>query len=244
MKTQKMTVAVLVGASLLLGGCATTQATLGKTLDKLGPSKTSPDERDPFEGFNRAMFSFNDTLDRVALKPAAQAYQTVTPSFVQTGIGNFFSNIGDVWSAVNNLLQGKVGDGFTDAFRVVVNTTFGLGGLIDIGTEAGMPKHKEDFGQTLGVWGVTSGPYVVLPLFGASTMRDALATPVDWKGDLWSYKRPVKYRNIGTVVRLVDQRAAVLDAGNLIEEASLDKYVFVRYAYLQRRAAQIGHDDE
>jgi phospholipid-binding lipoprotein MlaA len=128
--------------------------------------------------------------------------------------------------------------------RVAVNSTFGLGGLLDIGTEAGMPKHKEDFGQTLGAWGVKSGPYVVLPLFGPSTMRDALATPVDFKGDPWSYKKPVKYRNIGSVVRLVDKRASILDAGNLIEEASLDKYVFIRDAYLQRRAGQVNNDDE
>jgi phospholipid-binding lipoprotein MlaA len=228
---------MMVAVAVLLSGCATTKA-------YLGPSANSADPRDPFEGFNRAMFSFNDTLDRVALKPAAQAYQTVLPSFVQTGIGNFFSNIGDVWNAVNNLLQGKFGDGLTDVMRVAVNSTFGLGGLLDIGSEAGMPKHKEDFGQTLGTWGVKSGPYVVLPLFGSSTLRDALATPVDFKGDLWSYKTPVKYRNIGTAVRLVDKRASVLDAGNLIEEASLDKYVFVRDAYLQRRAAEIGDDDK
>jgi phospholipid-binding lipoprotein MlaA len=191
--------------------------------------------RDPMENFNRAMFSFNDSLDKNALKPAAEAYQTVTPSFVQTGIGNFFANLGDVWTGVNNLLQGKPTDAAQDAARFVINTTVGVVGLIDVASQTGLPKHKEDFGQTLGKWGVASGPYLVLPLFGSSTLRDTLVMPVDWKGDLWLYKDPTRWRNAGSVVRLVDARAAVLDASNLIEEAALDRYEFVRDAYLQRR---------
>ncbi len=255
MKIQKSTATLAIAASLLLSACASTGPATGQgsgadaaktdtvSTAERGASSTR-NARDPYESFNRAMFSFNDTLDRVALKPAAKAYQTVLPSFVQTGIGNFFSNIGDVWNAVNNMLQGKGTDGMNDAFRFGVNTVFGLGGVLDIATEAGMPKHQEDFGQTLGTWGVKSGPYVVLPIFGSSTLRDALATPVDIYGDPWGYVYPVNVRNTGTAVRLVDKRASVLDAGNLIEEASLDKYVFFRDAYLQRRASQIRGDDE
>lgn len=203
----------------------------------------APNRHDPLEGFNRAMFTFNDKVDQAALKPAARVYKTVLPNFLQTGIGNFFGNIGDVWTAVNNLLQGKMADGFTDVMRVAVNTTIGLGGVLDIGSEAGMPKHKEDFGQTLGTWGVGSGPYVVLPLLGSSTMRDTLVLPVDIAGDPWGYTYPVSLRNTGTFVRIIDQRAVVLDASNLIEEAALDKYEFVRDAFLQRRESKIRDGD-
>ncbi|GGC89323.1 MlaA family lipoprotein [Undibacterium terreum] len=249
MKLQNSSAALIIAASLLLSACATTapssgQAGTGADSTAVSTASTARNPRDPFEGFNRAMFSFNDTLDRVALKPAAKAYQTVLPSFVQTGIGNFFSNIGDVWNAANNFLQGKGTEGMNDVFRFGVNTVFGLGGVLDIATEAGMPKHQEDFGQTLGTWGVKSGPYVVLPLFGSSTLRDTLATPIDIYGDPWAYVYPVNVRNTGTVLRLVDKRASVLDAGNLIEEASLDKYVFFRDAYLQRRASQINKEDD
>lgn len=203
---------------------------------------TTSNPHDPLERFNRAMFNFNDAVDQAALKPAAQIYESVLPSFVQSGIGNFFGNIGDVWSSVNNLLQGKLADGISDFMRVAMNSSIGLGGVLDIASEAGMPKHKEDFGQTLGKWGVASGPYIVLPFLGSSTVRDTAALPVDAMGDLWRYKYPVRWRNTGAVVRLVDQRAAVLDASNLIEEAALDRYEFVRDAYLQRRESKI-HDD-
>lgn len=239
----------LLLASVLLTGCSTVTVEkikdkADKTLDVLS-TKTNigKNPRDPLEGFNRAMFSFNDTVDTAVVKPVAQAYRAATPSFVQAGIGNFFSNIGDVWNAVNNLLQGRVNDSATDVMRFAVNTTIGIGGLIDIGSAAGMPKHNEDFGQTLGRWGVKSGPYLVLPVLGPSTVRDALATPVDMRGDLWYYKRPMYIKNIGSVVRLVDKRASVLDAGSLLEEAALDKYVFFRDAYLQRRAGQVNPED-
>jgi phospholipid-binding lipoprotein MlaA len=206
------------------------------TLTLAGCASTNP--KDPFERYNRAMFSFNDAVDQAALKPAAEAYRTL-PSFIQTGVSNFFGNLGDVWTAVNDLLQGKMADGMSDIMRVAVNTTFGIGGLLDIGTEAGLTKHKEDFGQTLGKWGVISGPYVVLPLLGPSTVRDTLATPVDVSGDPWNYVRPVRVRNPGYVVRVIDQRAGLLDASTLIEEAALDRYEFVRDAYLQRRESKI-----
>ncbi|AMO98405.1 vacJ like lipofamily protein [Collimonas arenae] len=215
-----------------LSGCATT----GNT------SNSNP--QDPLEGFNRAMFSFNDTLDKVALKPVATAYRSWLPSFVQTGIHNFFGNIGDVWSSVNGFLQGNVADGTSDVMRVAVNSTLGLGGLLDISSEAGLQKHNKDFGQTLGKWGIGSGPYLVLPLFGPSNIRDTAALPVDFYGDLWSYKYPVRWRNTGSVVRLIDKRANLLDAGDLLEDAALDKYQFVRDAYTQRRQSQIKGDDD
>lgn len=191
--------------------------------------------RDPMEGFNRAMFTFNDAIDQNALKPVAETYQRMLPGFVQTGVGNFFANLGDVWTAVNNLLQGNGAKGSSDIMRVAINSSFGLGGLIDIASDAGLPKHREDFGQTLGKWGVISGPYMVLPLLGSSTVRDTIVLPLEWKADPWRYVDPMNVRNAGSFLRLVDQRAAVLGATNLIEEAALDRYEFVRDAYLQRR---------
>lgn len=258
MKSQIKITGLVLALTLILSGCATNTVkdslkdtvkeikdTTSQTLTKISVKTNIGDNpRDPLEGFNRVMFNFNDAIDQAVLKPTAKAYRAVLPSFVQTGISNFFGNIGDVWTAVNDLLQGKVAEGVTDVMRVAVNTTFGLGGVIDIGSAAGMQKHREDFGQTLGTWGVKSGSYLVLPLLGPSTLRDAVATPVDYKGDLWSYVTPVKDRNIGTVVRLVDKRASVLDAGALLEEASLDRYVFLRDAYLQRRAGQIKAEDD
>lgn len=211
-------------AALVLTGCATTHP------------------QDPFENFNRAMFRFNDTVDQAALKPAAKVYKTL-PDFVQIGVGNFFGNLEDGWTAVNNLLQGKLEDGLSDVMRFTFNSTFGLGGLLDIATEAGLQKHKEDFGQTLGKWGVRSGPYVVLPLLGSSTVRDVVALPADIEADPWHHIRPAHTRNIGSVMRIVDQRAAVLDASNLIEEAALDRYEFVRDAYLQRRQNRVYDGD-
>lgn len=214
---------LLLAFALTLSGCATTGKHAG----------------DPFEGFNRKVFAFNDKLDQVALKPAATAYRAVLPTFAQLAVGNFFNNLADVWTGVNNILQGKVGDGASDFMRFAVNSTLGLGGVIDLSSLAGMPKHREDFGQTLGKWGVGSGPYVVLPLFGSSTLRDTAALPVDFQGDLWSYYDPVDVRHVGTALRLLDARAAVLDASDLIEGAALDRYEFVRDGYLQRRRYRV-----
>jgi phospholipid-binding lipoprotein MlaA len=211
---------IVLATALVLTGCATSNP------------------KDPLEGFNRAMFTFNDAVDQAAVKPAAQVYSTL-PTFMQTGIGNFFGNLGDVWTAVNNFLQGKMADGLSDVLRVAVNSTFGFGGVLDIGTEAGLYKHQEDFGQTLGKWGVKSGPYVVLPVLGPSTLRDVIALPLDIEADPWHHKRPVHLRNPGSALRALDQRAAVLDASNLIEEAALDRYQFVRDAYLQRRQSKV-----
>jgi phospholipid-binding lipoprotein MlaA len=248
---RKATFLLAVAGLTACGSVGTIKETAGNTISTIGTKTTETLEvisnktnignnpADPLEGFNRKMFAFNDTVDEYVLKPTATVYQKVTPSFVQTGVGNFFGNIGDVWTAVNNLLQGRVNDGVNDVGRVLINTTFGIVGLFDVGTATGLPKHNEDFGQTLGKWGVKSGPYLVLPIFGPSTVRDAFALPVDIVGDPWSYTKPNSVRYSGTVLRVVDKRATFLDAGSLIEEAALDKYVFFRDAYLQRRAGQL-----
>jgi phospholipid-binding lipoprotein MlaA len=154
-------------------------------------------------------------------------------------VNNFFGNLSDAWSAVNNLLQGKPEAGMGDVSRFALNSTFGIFGLLDIASEAGIQKHNEDFGQTLGVWGVPSGPFVMLPLLGPSTVRDTAALPADIGGDIWKYKTPKNWRNIGAAVRVVDKRASLLDAGNLLEDAALDRYEFIRDGYMQRRQSQV-----
>ena len=204
-----------------------------------GCASTAGNPRDPYEGFNRAMFTFNDTIDKTALKPAATVYKRVLPSFVQTGVANFFGNLADVRSAINNLLQGKGEAGMSDVTRFALNSTLGLVGLLDIASEAGLPKHNEDFGQTLGFWGVRSGPYLMLPLLGPSTVRDTAMLPLDIASDPWEYKTPVTVRNVGTVTRVVDKRASVLDASNLLEDAALDRYDFIRDSFLQQRQSQV-----
>ena len=196
-------------------------------------------QKDPYEKFNRSMFAFNDAVDTHALKPAATAYKAVLPSFVQTGVNNFFSNLSDVWSSANNLMQGKGERGLSDFTRVLFNSTFGLGGVIDIASEAGLAKHNEDFGQTLGYWGVPPGPYIMLPILGPSTLRDTAGLPVDIAADPWGYRVSSRTRNVGTVVRVVDQRAVLLDATNLMEEAALDRYEFIRDGYLQQRKSKV-----
>ncbi|HEX7986695.1 MAG TPA: VacJ family lipoprotein [Duganella sp.] len=218
--------ALALGVTLMLAGCA------------------GPNPRDPYESYNRAMFSFNDKVDTYALKPVATAYRDVTPSFVQTGVGNFFGNLGDAWTAVNNLLQGKGEAGMSDITRFALNSTLGILGLFDIASEAGLQKHKEDFGQTLGTWGVSSGPYLMLPILGPSTVRDTVALPADFAGNIWSYKDPVYLRNIGTGVNLVDTRASLLDATSMLEDAALDRYEFIRDGYLQRRESLIHPDGD
>ena len=219
--------ALALGAAVLLSGCATTA-----------------NPKDPFEKFNRAMFSFNDTVDRVALKPAATAYKNVTPGFVQTGVNNFFGNLTDLWSSLNNFAQLKAEDGFNDFMRFAVNSTLGLVGVLDIATPAGLRKHNEDLGQTLGYWGVPSGPYLMLPLLGPSTVRDTIALPGDWWGDPWTHVDDIPWRNSGIVLRAVDQRASVLDASNLLEDAALDRYEFIRDGYMQRRNAKVLDTDK
>ena len=211
----------------LVSGCATT---------------SGGDPRDPFEGFNRAMYSFNDGLDTVVVRPVSTVYNTITPDPVRTWVRNFFANIEDVFIGVNNMLQGKFVDGWTDWVRFAFNTTLGVAGINDVASEMGLEKHNEDFGQTFGRWGIGSGPYLVLPLFGPSSVRDFGGLWLDWTADpMWYYTRPIALRNSLAFLRGVSRRTDLLDASRILEEAALDKYVFQRDAYLQRRRALV-HD--
>ncbi|AEI82896.1 VacJ-like lipoprotein (plasmid) [Cupriavidus necator N-1] len=211
-------------AAALLAGCAT------------GPTANP---RDPLEPFNREVSRINEDFDKGVLRPVAQLYADYIPTPAQRAVENFFSNVSDVYSAGNNLLQGKPSRAAEDTMRVAVNSVLGLGGLIDIATPAGLPKYKEDFGQTLGLWGVPAGPYLVLPLFGPSTVRDTGGMLVDRQFDPSAYIYPVSLRNSLVGVRIVAGRAQLLGATSLIEQAALDKYAFMRDAYLQRREYQI-----
>jgi phospholipid-binding lipoprotein MlaA len=210
-----LTIAILAA----LGGCAT------------GPTSTPSD---PLERINRVTFRVNDAIDRTVAQPAARGYNKVVPGPARTAVYNFFSNIGDVVVMANDFAQGHVGDGLSDFMRIAVNSTFGIGGLIDIATPAGLEKHNQDFGLTLGHWGLPSGPYLVLPLFGPSTFRDAAGFAGDVAITPTTYLEPAK-RNSLFAVQFVSTRARYLDATNLLEQAALDKYAFTRDAYLGRR---------
>jgi phospholipid-binding lipoprotein MlaA len=226
---------VLLGLIGVMVGCASI------------PAGVAPSPHDPWEPFNRSVFEFNEGLDTYLLKPVVAGYRFVLPEFVRDGIYNFFSNYSDIYTALQNLLQGKPDYAFSDLMRVVVNTTFGLGGLIDMATPGGLPKHKEDWGQTFGVWGIPSGPYVVLPFFGPSSVRDTFGTAADLESDyLFRLLPDVALRNSLTGLRVVNARNTYYEAGDLLDGAAIDKYSFVRDAYIQRRAYQIneGRDDE
>lgn len=197
--------------------------------------------RDPFERFNRGVYRFNDGVDRAVLRPVATAYRDAVPSLVRQGVNNFFGNLGDVWNLANNVMQLKLQNSAETFMRLNVNTFFGLGGLLDIASEAGIERHSEDFGQTLGRWGVPSGPYLVLPILGPSTVRDTAALPVDYYGDALSHVNDIPARNSLTVLRVVDTRANLLRASTLIQDAALDPYSFTRDAFLQKRRSEI-HD--
>lgn len=192
--------------------------------------------KDPIEPFNRGVYEFNDAVDRAVLRPVATAYQEVTPELMRRGVGNFFNNIEDVWSFVNNVLQLKGEGAANSLMRVCVNTFFGLGGVLDVASEMQIERHTEDFGQTLGRWGVGAGPYIVLPFFGPSTLRDTVALPVDKRtGDPVTRIEDIPTRNTLWALRQVDNRAQLLKAGEVLEEVALDKYTFLRDSYLQRR---------
>lgn len=190
------------------------------------------DNPDPLEGINRVTYKFNDAADRVLLKPAARGYRAITPQPVRRGVGNFFSNLDDVNNAVNNLLQGKVGDSMSDMVRLTVNTTIGVGGLFDPATAFGVTKNEEDFGQTFSVWGVPRGPYLVIPFLGPSTITDTVSRPFNSALDPVRYLYPVDHRNVLMGVRLIDQREGLLNAEGAVFG---DRYLFIRDAYLQRR---------
>ncbi len=219
----------LCAALLALAGCATSQ----------GPQRHA-DPADPYEAWNRKVFAFNEDLDQAVLIPVATAYQKTLPEPVRGGVSNFFANFRDAWSGVNNFLQGKGEAGFEDFVRVGTNTLFGLGGVLDVAGEMGLDHQYEDFGQTLGRWGMGPGPYLVLPVLGPSTMRDTAAVPLDYFLASPSLLIDNGYARLGTAsLDLVSTRASLLGASRLIDQIALDKYTFMRDAYLQRRRSLI-----
>lgn len=235
----------LVGLVLLIGG--STVVAQERVSDATGvPGATTEDfleeesDPDPFENFNRAVFRFNDALDRTVLRPVARGYRAITPDIVEQGISNFFSNLGDIPSALNNFLQGDINGMFSDLSRVIINTTVGVGGLIDVASKNGIEKRGDDLGQTFGIWGIESGPYLVLPFIGPSSVRDG----VGWAGEfffvdpLLLVDDSVTYWSLVSL-RYVDRRAIYLTATDLADQAALDPYVFYRESYLQKRAADI-----
>ncbi len=204
-----------------------------------GCAATSNNPRDPLEGLNRGVYHFNDVVDNLLAKPVATLYRDVVPQIARTGVSNFFANINDVIVALNNLLQGKFTKAVSDVGRIAVNTTAGLLGVIDVATEIGLEKHNEDFGQTLGYWGIGDGPYLVLPFVGPSSFRDGVGWLVDFYTDPVTYVDPSRDRNILWGMRFVSRRAELLAASELIDKAALDPYEFVRDAYLQRRRSLV-----
>lgn len=221
---------VLAYVLLLVSGCAS------------GPNANP---RDPLEPLNRHVDRFNDDVDSLVLKPVATVYKKAAPPLVRTGVSNFFNNVADIGSLLNNVLQLKLRASAEMLMRVSVNSTYGLGGGLDLASELGLERHTEDFGQTLGYWGVPPGPYLVLPILGPSTVRDTTALIVDYEGDVTGYVDPIGTRTALNGLRIVNTRANLLRLGTLLEEASLDKYSFARDAYLQRRRALVldGEDD-
>jgi phospholipid-binding lipoprotein MlaA len=225
MQAMRVKSAVIVVAVVVLAGCATVK---------------EPTKGDPFESYNRTMFTINDKIDQVALKPVAKGYVWAVPQPVRDSVTNFFGNIGDVYTAANNIVQLNIADGVSDIMRVVMNSVFGVVGLFDVASAAGLPKHNQDFGLTLGHYGVPAGPYIVLPLLGPSTARDTVGTVADYFGNLTSYVDPTWFRTTLFGVDLVNTRANLLGASDVLSDAALDKYSFVRNAYLQRRAYLLG----
>ena len=226
-------VALLAVVLAVLAGCTTIREGRG------GPGQ----RLDPWENWNRKVFNFNEALDDVVLEPVATFYSDVVPQVFRRGVTNFFNNFSDAWSAINNMLQGKFEAGFQDATRVGTNTLFGLLGILDVASEMGLEHHYEDFGQTLGHYGVGAGAYVVLPLLGPSTVRDTAATVVDRLAS-----PPALFDGTGkqvgfTLLQIINTRADLLGATRVIDAISLDKYTFIRDAYLQRRRSLVFDGD-
>jgi phospholipid-binding lipoprotein MlaA len=224
MKNHKAVTAIAaVGLTLMMAGCAT------------GPDRKP---EDPFEPANRVIFKFNDKLDRTIAQPVARGYQKVTPQPLREAISSFFSNIGDVGSLANSLLQLKITEATETLMRIVMNSTFGVGGMFDVATMAGLSKHPEDFGLTLGRYGVPAGPYLVLPVFGPSSVRDGIGMGVDVKFNLLNYIEP-SVRNPMYITQFVSARSDMLGATDLLQQAALDPYSFVRDAFRQQRESRI-----
>lgn len=209
----------LILVSLVLAGCAS----------------TSHNPKDPFESFNRGMYQFNDTVDKAVVKPAAKGYNAVMPAPGKMMVSNFFSNLDDVIVAINDLLQFKIVRAISDSGRIVVNTTVGLLGLVDVASHVGLEKHNEDFGQTLGRWGIGSGPYLVLPFFGPSSVRDGAGLYADSRASMMRKIYPVDTRNQLYAANILSKRTSLLDQEKVLDEAMIDEYSFIRDAYMQRR---------
>lgn len=232
----RLRAAVASAALVVLSGCASVPAgPAGPSAAGTPAAPVASTPGDPWENWNRKVYAFNDAIDTAVVKPVAQAYQNVVPSLVRTGISNVLGNIRDVWSAANQLLQGKLQHGMEMGMRVLTNSTIGLGGLLDPATEMGLSRRSEDFGQTLGRWGVGSGPYMVLPLLGPSTVRDTGGLLADTMVSPSSLPPTEGGRAAVTAVDLVNTRARLLSAGNLLDQVALDRYSFLRDAYLAQR---------
>ncbi len=220
-----------------LGGCAMLRSPMSDAASHVPPAKATP--VDPWERFNRAVFDFNDRVDRSVLIPLAKAYKTYVPSVLSQSFDNMLNNVTDIWSAVNNLLQGKLQQGLDMGLRVGVNSVFGLVGVLDVASEVGLERHSEDFGQTLGRWGFPTGPYLVLPLLGPSNVRDALALPADRITSLSSLASGTANRYTLAALELIHTRAGLLNASSILGQVALDRYTFVRDSFLARRRSAI-----
>jgi phospholipid-binding lipoprotein MlaA len=229
---RRIAAALLLAVAGLAGGCASTPGTPP-------PAAMGQNPADPWEAFNRKVFAFNDAIDEAVLKPVAEAYNKIVPQLARRGIDNFFGNIGDLWSAVNHLLQGKVHHGLDMGMRVATNTLFGLGGILDPATEFGLVRRSEDFGQTLGRWGLGPGPYVVLPLFGPRNVRDTVGLVGDRQFDAPAFVNDDAGSYALTALQVLNARAGLLATTRLLDQVALDRYSFVRDAYLQRRLDQV-----
>ena len=227
MKPSSLTrVVPLLALSAILAGCAST---------------SQPDPRDPWEGVNRGIYKVNDTVDRAVLRPVAEFYTFVTPQPARNCIHNAFSNLGELWSATNSFLQARGHDFFNTLGRFLLNTTMGVGGCFDVASSNGAPRIQNDFGITLGVWGLGQGPYVVLPLLGPSSVRDGVGTGVGFVGNILTVREieNIRLRNTLWGLEVIDTRASLLDVSRTVDRTAIDPYSFVRDAYLQRRNAQV-----
>lgn len=233
---------LLCAGVIAIGGCASTPMQAETNASPAANETNQYDTRDPLEGMNRAIFTFNDKFDRYLLKPVAKGYRAITPSFFRKGVSNFFSNLYDPANMVHNLLQGKLSASASDLGRFVINSTIGVLGLFDVATPMGLEKHDEDFGQTLGAWGVGEGPYLVLPIFGSSTLRDGVGRVPDWYLYPPTYMEERSTADKMLLVEVINRREQLLDASDILDQAAgEDPYVFVREAYRQRRQTLI-HD--
>lgn len=236
--------ALLILMALVTTGCASTSMPVQQqAATAIQSARGWAAKADPLEAVNRDIFAFNEALDDAVLSPVARTYRRVVPDVLQLGVSNVFDNVSDAWSATNHLLQGKGRSTLTMTARVVANTVLGVGGLVDVATPLGFERETEDFGLTLGHWGIPAGPYLVLPVLGPSSLRDLVALPVDRQVTLPAIAPSVPTRNTLLGLELIQRRADLLGASSVVSQIALDKYVFLREAYLSRRRSLIGDED-